>query len=308
MVKLNDAIRYPRSKLLVLGLSAAIFLVLSLGFLPVQPGSIVRAAESAITQAVNLTIGTLPASKNVVITFDVTVGSLPQGTTQISNQGQVSGGNFTTVLTDDPAQPGTSDPTLIAAEASLTLRGQVQTVRDNLTALLTSVDSKTKATLQKAITKLNQALASDLWQADENHLTLKGETAFHRLRDAVRELLKIKNPPAAVTNAINTLVTVARTLAEQAISEAAGGNAQLLAKAQKEMTKAQQDLAKNKLANAMSHYEEAWEFAQKAVGHPVLAATTSDELSAEDEHSHEEESAAGEAAQSNRVFLPVVRE
>lgn len=116
MIKLNDAMRHLLKRTLGLCLGA-LFLVLGLGFPQVQPESIVLAAENAINQTLNLTIGTLPAGKNVVLTFDVTVGSLPPGTTQISNQGQVSGGNFATTLTDDPAQPGASDPTIIAAQA-----------------------------------------------------------------------------------------------------------------------------------------------------------------------------------------------
>jgi hypothetical protein len=114
--------------------------------------------------------------------------------------------------------------------------------------------------------------------------------------------VKIKNPPAGVSEAINTLVTVARTLAEQAISDAAGGDAKLLAKANKEMTKAQQDLTKNKPADAMSHYEEAWEYAQEAVGNVVIAASEPADDLAEDEaeHVHEEE------AQTNRLFLPMI--
>ena len=37
---------------------------------------------------------------------------LPAGVCQISNQGSVSGSNFTTILTDDPGVAGASDPTV----------------------------------------------------------------------------------------------------------------------------------------------------------------------------------------------------
>jgi hypothetical protein len=217
-----------------------------------------------------------------------------------TNSVTISGGNE-----QNTANNSASDPTTVNAGA-LTLRQQVQTVRTNLTSLLSTADTKTSKSLQKAIAKLDQALASDLWQADGNHLTIKGETAFHRLREAVKELVQIKNPPAGVIQAITTLVTVSRTLAEQAISEAAGGDIELLTKAQKEMTKAQQDLTKNKPAEAMSHYEEAWEDAQQAGG-IVLTASVPDDLTAEDEaeHVHEEESSTDET-QTNRLFLSLV--
>jgi VCBS repeat-containing protein len=56
-----------------------------------------------------INIGTIPVGKSVTITFQVTLNSaMPFGTTQVSNQGSVSGSNFATVLTDD--QPGTAAP------------------------------------------------------------------------------------------------------------------------------------------------------------------------------------------------------
>jgi predicted outer membrane repeat protein len=195
-----------------------------------------------------------------------------------------------------------------------TLYQQVQGVRTALAALPLSGDSKTDKSLQKAIAKLDQGLATDLWQADGNHLTLLGEMAFHRLRDAVKELAKFKNPPQVVIDAINTLLTVTRTLAETALQEAAAGNAKLLAKAQKELIKAQQDLTKNQPANAMSHYEEAWEYAQQAMGQPIIAAiaTPDDAAEAEDmdgaqveAHVHEEEAAENELL-TQQLFLPLV--
>lgn len=62
-----------------------------------------------------ITIGTLGAGKSVTITFSVTVNNpLAGSVTQISNQGTVSGTNFTNVLTDDPDAAGASDPTVTA--------------------------------------------------------------------------------------------------------------------------------------------------------------------------------------------------
>ncbi|MBK9982119.1 MAG: hypothetical protein IPP15_06780 [Saprospiraceae bacterium] len=60
---------------------------------------------------------TLPNGKTIVITYDVDVnaGACPTGTlplANISNQSNVSGSNFATVQTDDPAFGGASDPTL----------------------------------------------------------------------------------------------------------------------------------------------------------------------------------------------------
>lgn len=78
-----------------------------------------KAATRAATLApfsgetVNASIGTLPAGKTVHITFDVTVDNpFPTGVSQVANQGTVSGDNFVSVATDDPAAGGSADPTV----------------------------------------------------------------------------------------------------------------------------------------------------------------------------------------------------
>lgn len=54
---------------------------------------------------------TLPASKSVTIKFRAQINNVP-GLAQVSNQGTVSGGNFSNVLTDDPSVGGGTDPTV----------------------------------------------------------------------------------------------------------------------------------------------------------------------------------------------------
>jgi uncharacterized repeat protein (TIGR01451 family) len=57
---------------------------------------------------------TLPPGKSVTIMFQATINALntlPVGTSQVCNQGTVSGSNFGPVLTDDPGKPGATDPT-----------------------------------------------------------------------------------------------------------------------------------------------------------------------------------------------------
>jgi uncharacterized repeat protein (TIGR01451 family) len=62
---------------------------------------------------VMLNIGVLPAGKSITITFNVTVDDPFLGATAtVSNQGTVSGTNFTSVLTDDPDVGGAADPTI----------------------------------------------------------------------------------------------------------------------------------------------------------------------------------------------------
>ncbi|MFL6256369.1 MAG: beta strand repeat-containing protein, partial [Pyrinomonadaceae bacterium] len=61
---------------------------------------------------VSVNIGTLVPNDSVTITFQVVIDNPYSGGPNISNQGTVSGSNFSNVLTDDPAVGGGSDPTL----------------------------------------------------------------------------------------------------------------------------------------------------------------------------------------------------
>lgn len=64
-------------------------------------------------ETVNVNIGTLPAGKSVTIVYDVSVNTAtPPATTSLTQQGTVSGSNFSNALTDDPDAAGTNDPTV----------------------------------------------------------------------------------------------------------------------------------------------------------------------------------------------------
>lgn len=69
--------------------------------------------------AVGVAVGTLTANGGTVtIAFQVTIDDpLPAGVQQVVNQGTASGSNFVSVPTDDPAQPGTAEPTAIVVGA-----------------------------------------------------------------------------------------------------------------------------------------------------------------------------------------------
>ena len=70
--------------------------------------------KPSMAGSVNLNIGTIPAGESVTITFQVTINNpmSPTNTTQVSNQGTVSGSNFGAVLTDDPDTAAPGDPTV----------------------------------------------------------------------------------------------------------------------------------------------------------------------------------------------------
>jgi uncharacterized repeat protein (TIGR01451 family) len=74
----------------------------------------VTSGNTAGDTSVAVDVGTLPGyGGTATIVFDVTVDDpLALGVTTVSNQGTVSGGNFTTLQTDDPATGASSDPTV----------------------------------------------------------------------------------------------------------------------------------------------------------------------------------------------------
>lgn len=296
---------------------------------------------TGVSNGVNYPVGSVPVAG--CTTNDGLSGVALPATLSVTDGGGADGsGNFTAtcsgatdnagntaaavsvIYTVDP--PPTATPTntplpptvMPTPQATLPASsyGTVQQVRNNLAALLPSGDRKTDQALQKAIAKLDQGFSPDFWQLpDGNQLSSQGKKAFQRLRDAIKELRSIKAPPTAVTAAIDTVTAVGRTLAEQAIAAAtaAGGNAKQLAKANKEMVKAQQDLVKQRPDLAFSHYEEAWEAAQSALG-VVLAAAEPEEAAiaadlADADHLHDDladDSNADETTVVQQLFLPLI--
>ncbi|HEX8188757.1 MAG TPA: immunoglobulin-like domain-containing protein, partial [Pyrinomonadaceae bacterium] len=71
-------------------------------------------------ETVNVNVGTLPAGKSMTITFQATINT-PFNSTQVSNQGAVSGSNFGTVLTDDPETGAFGDPTVTPVGSPATI-------------------------------------------------------------------------------------------------------------------------------------------------------------------------------------------
>ena len=64
------------------------------------------------TPPVVVAVGTLASNASATITFRVRINApLPAGVTQISNQGSITSSEYPAISTDDPDQPGTSDPT-----------------------------------------------------------------------------------------------------------------------------------------------------------------------------------------------------
>lgn len=68
-------------------------------------------SNNVFSQLNPLTVGTISPGDSIVIYYDVTINT-GCGCTQISNQGSVSGANFSTLNTDDPDTGPGGDPTI----------------------------------------------------------------------------------------------------------------------------------------------------------------------------------------------------
>ncbi len=95
--------------------------------LPATLSAVSANATSGTAVAVGNTVtwnGSLAAGGSVTITIDATINAGTQGTV-ISNQGTVhydadaNGSNEASALTDDPGQPGASDPTVLSVSSAL---------------------------------------------------------------------------------------------------------------------------------------------------------------------------------------------
>jgi len=286
-------------------------------------------AVTGVTNGASYPLGSVPAAG--CDTSDVLSGVATPATLAVSGGGSPPGANgtgaFSATCSGATDQAGNAaNPVSVTYTVNaivLTLYQQVQAVHSSLTALLPSSDSKTDKALTKALGKLDQALAANLWQADGNHLTLIGDDVFNRLRDAVQELTKIKNhstgsgqaPPPAVGAAITSLTTISRSLAQTALDEAiaGSGDAGKIAKAQSKLSKGNAEAARGKAANAIAQYEDAWEYAQQSLGYPVAASLDADELlidDANDPNASDAEAAEPQeeaiAEQTARIFLPLI--
>ncbi len=100
------------------------------GSVTAPTGSSITSGNTPGNKTVNVNIGSIPVSGSVTITYKVTVNNpLPSGTTQLVNQGSVSGTNLPTTLTDDPSKPGAQDPTVVPLGANTPAPGAVSAIK-----------------------------------------------------------------------------------------------------------------------------------------------------------------------------------
>ena len=124
--------------------------------------------------------------------------------------------------------------------------------------------------IEKAISRLEEALNPDYWINGFILDEKEGKHAFDRLRQAVLELSKVVDSGApeagAAQAAIDEIVSVAALLAENAleIAESSGGDPFRIDQALTEIALAEDAWAMGDAAKALEHYRKAWEETIKA--------------------------------------------
>jgi uncharacterized repeat protein (TIGR01451 family) len=138
-------------------------------------------------------IATLPASKSVTITFNVTVDPLDPAEirTRILNQGTVTGSNFANALTSDPT-PST-DP---ACTAPPPLGGATCTPVDRPDTSVTSVDRDTTSPTNAASVSWTVTFADAIAGLTAANLTLS-DTTTSCSGEAITTVLPVGGGPAA---------------------------------------------------------------------------------------------------------------
>ncbi len=187
-----------------------------------------------------------------------------------------STGIYVVGLTDGALPGQTSAGSFDAFVLKMSLmpaNGQKQDVLNQVNAVLPTASNHDYKKLKKAGEELTESLDPSLW-IDGDHLQAKkGDKVFDEEKEAVKifvGMLKDKDtavPAAKLQSWIAALVQVDANLATGAINDAIAlpGDAKKIDEAKQEMAKAADELAEGHFADAIEHYEHAWEKAQEAV-------------------------------------------
>ncbi|MDJ0497924.1 MAG: carbohydrate binding domain-containing protein, partial [Acidimicrobiia bacterium] len=190
-----------------------------------------------------------------------------QGAYLWSGEGPVEFDAVEVESVDPDARPG-QDP----VESVLGPGPGLDTVKEgviaDLEALLPASTRWRTRLIEAAIARIERSLNSDYWTngfvLDPN----KGWRVFSSERWAVFSLGYVRGPEqAAAEAAIEELVAADARLAELALEVAVrnDGSAASIARAERQIEKAEADLARGKPALAVTHYKWAWKWATKAI-------------------------------------------
>jgi hypothetical protein len=191
-------------------------------------------------------------------------GSTTCTSTRTISQADITAGSITNVATASSGGLTSNQATAtVTAQVGATPRILKQDAVATLQALLPTGDADADMKINRAIHEIGESLAPQLW-VDDSHLTDLGRRMFHEEKEAARALTRIVNPPAGVAGVIDSLVAADRALARIAVDEAtaAGGDPAILADAEKQMQKGDEEAVNGHMPEAIKHYGRAWKKAQ----------------------------------------------
>jgi hypothetical protein len=146
-----------------------------------------------------------------------------------------------------------------------TARGFKSAALTDLSGIVPSGSGDTDRRVNTAMTKIQSSLNRPNWTDDNRIDGNQANRVFTDERDAVVQLMGIKGTmPAGASQSITDLLAADRILTQTEINDNAGGNANKLATANREMATAQNEINKGHYQNAIDHYKNAWTSAHNA--------------------------------------------
>jgi predicted extracellular nuclease len=157
------------------------------------------------------------------------------------------------------------DPVLVGLDMANPMGMKSKAMKD-LEALLPTGDSRDDRSIEKAISLIDASLDSDLW-LDDSHLNEKGWLVFIREWQAVHHLTKVRGATAEAQAAIDLLLQADEILAQTAIdlAIASGGDSKDIGRAQHDLAKAVDHVARDRFSHAVRLYGKAWHRAMKGM-------------------------------------------
>ena len=224
--------------------------------------------RAVLTPGQNLTV-TGSSAANVVVTGVCFGTACESYGSQCMSKVPITAGNTTTV----PLTSGACTVVAGLTNAAGTI-SRYQTVSDAQTTLGTLLASTNDASVQAAISSLNDALDPSVWFSPTALNADSGKTFFNSLSKAASKLegvVKDKNSAANTVTAANNVVVIIATVSQQiandalAAAVAAGVASKDLNTIQKAIANGDKTMAPNKYDTAIDHYSDAWTAAEKAI-------------------------------------------
>jgi hypothetical protein len=146
-------------------------------------------------------------------------------------------------------------------------RDVLDSIAGDLETAGSTLTGKARDKASEAAQELNKALLTDkLWTDDGSLSDKDGAEVFNAMKRAVEDLLAVTPRPTVLTDAIDALVELSRSIAQDRLDEAValGGDPGKIAEAREAMNRAAAKLATGEPNKAIEEYRRAWEKARDA--------------------------------------------